>query len=314
MNIEIRQAYDDLDNIKTLFLEYAQSIEVDLCFQDFNTELDRLPGKYANPDGRLYIAYVDNKVAGCIALRRYDENRAELKRLFIRNEFRQLGISKKLVNQIISDAKEIGYKSILLDTLNTMTAAMNLYQSVGFKEIEPYYANPLDGATYFELILNPERKQMMRKDREVTDINELLSIIQECHICRIGMQDEQGLYIVPLNFGYEYNEGQLNLYFHSAKVGRKIDALKQNNNVCIEMDCDHRLIEGEKACDYSFGFKSIIGNGKAYFVEDYEQKIKGLNLIMHHETQRTFDFDEKMVNIVSVIKVCVHEFSGKYHR
>lgn len=155
---------------------------------------------------------------------------------------------------------------------------------------------------------------MRRKDREVTDINELLEIIQECRICHLGMQDDKGIYIVPLNYGFEYVDNQLNLYFHSAKVGRKIDALKLNPNVCIEMDCDHRLIEGEKACDYSFGFKSVIGNGQASFVEDYDEKLKGLQLLMLHETMKEFEFDTKMVNMVTVMKVVVQEFTGKYHK
>lgn len=155
---------------------------------------------------------------------------------------------------------------------------------------------------------------MRRKDREVTDINDLLSIVEECRICHLGLIDDKGMYIVPLNYGYEYINQRLNLYFHSAHVGRKIDAIINNPNVCIEMDCDHRLIEGEKACDYSLGFKSIIGNGKASIVSDYNEKLKGLSLLMKHETQREFEFDEKMVNQVSVIKVEVNEFTGKYHK
>lgn len=155
---------------------------------------------------------------------------------------------------------------------------------------------------------------MRRKDREVTDINELLNIVQECRICHLGMQDDKGIYIVPLNYGFEYINDQLILYFHSAKVGRKIDALKLNPKVCIEMDCDHRLIEGDKACDYSFGFKSIIGNGEVSFLEKYDEKLKGLQLLMHHETLKEFEFDERMVNMVTVMKVVVEEFSGKYHK
>ena len=155
---------------------------------------------------------------------------------------------------------------------------------------------------------------MRRKDREVTDINDLLAIVEECRICHLGLIDDKGMYIVPLNYGYEYINQRLNLYFHSAHVGRKIDAIINNPNVCIEMDCDHRLIEGEKACDYSFGFKSIIGNGLASIVSDYHEKLKGLSLLMKHETQREFEFDEKMVNQVSVIKVEVNEFTGKYHK
>lgn len=160
MNIRIELGYEDLDNIKSLFNEYAQSLEVDLCFQDFTQELDSLPGKYAYPDGRLYIAYLNDNVVGCIALRRYDENRSELKRLFIRDGYRGLGISKLLIQKIIQDAIEIEYESILLDTLNTMKPAINLYKSFGFKEIDPYYDNPLDGATYFSLDLKKAKVKL----------------------------------------------------------------------------------------------------------------------------------------------------------
>ena len=155
---------------------------------------------------------------------------------------------------------------------------------------------------------------MRRKDREVTDIQELLSIVEECRICHVGLLDDKGVYIVPLNYGFEYVNKQLILYFHSAQVGRKIDAIIKNPNVCVEMDCDHRLIEGEKACDFSFGFKSIIGNGVATILSNYDEKLKGLSLLMKHETQKEYAFDENMVNHVSVIKVIVNEFSGKYHK
>lgn len=155
---------------------------------------------------------------------------------------------------------------------------------------------------------------MRRKDREVTDIQELLSIVEECRICHVGLLDDKGVYVVPLNYGFEYVNKQLILYFHSAQVGRKIDAIIKNPNVCVEMDCDHRLIEGEKACDFSFGFKSVIGNGVATILSNYDEKLKGLSLLMKHETQKEYAIDENMVNHVSVIKVIVNEFSGKYHK
>ena len=155
---------------------------------------------------------------------------------------------------------------------------------------------------------------MRSKDREVTDIQELLSIVEECRICHVGLLDDKGVYVVPLNYGFEYVNKQLILYFHSAQVGRKIDAIIKNPNVCVEMDCDHRLIEGEKACDFSFGFKSIIGNGVATILSNYDEKLKGLSLLMKHETLKEYAFDENMVNHVSVIKVIVNEFSGKYHK
>lgn len=123
---------------------------------------------------------------------------------------------------------------------------------------------------------------MRRKDREVNEINELLPIIDQCKTCRIAMQDNAGIYIVPLNFGYIYENNQLVLYFHSAKEGRKIYTLKENSNVCFEMDCEHRLITGDTACKYSYSFKSIIGNGTAVFIDDAEEKKSALSILMKH--------------------------------
>ena len=125
---------------------------------------------------------------------------------------------------------------------------------------------------------------MRRKDREVNEINELLPIIDQCKTCRIAMQDNAGIYIVPLNFGYIYENNQLVLYFHSAKEGRKIYTLKENSNVCFEMDCEHRLITGDTACKYSYSFKSIIGNGTAVFIDDAEEKKSALSILMKHQT------------------------------
>lgn len=153
MDIKIVSAVQYLEEIKQLFREYANSLEIDLCFQDFEQELQSLPGKYSEPDGRIYIALFEDKVAGCIALRRFDQNSAELKRLFIRNGFRGLGISKRLIQRVIQDALDVGYQSILLDTLDTMKPAISLYTAFGFKEIESYYDNPIEGAKYYKLDL-----------------------------------------------------------------------------------------------------------------------------------------------------------------
>lgn len=153
MNIRIISAVSELDEIRQLFKEYANSLGIDLCFQDFDKELIDLPGKYSEPYGRLYMALINDKVAGCIALRPIDDHSSELKRLYIRNGYRGLGISKRLIQKVIDDAIDIGYQSILLDTLDTMKPAINLYKSFGFQEIDAYYANPIQGATYFKLDL-----------------------------------------------------------------------------------------------------------------------------------------------------------------
>ena len=155
---------------------------------------------------------------------------------------------------------------------------------------------------------------MRRNDREVTEISELLEIMDLCKVCRIGMQDEKGIYIVPMNFGYEYVDGRLTLYLHSAKEGRKIEAIAQKKEVCFEMDCEHRLIEGQRACNYGYGFKSIIGNGNASFIDDLPAKKRALGLLMQHQTGKAFEFDAKMADTVAVIQIEVTTFTGKYHR
>ena len=153
MALEITAAYNDLENIKTLFTEYTNMLGVDLAFQGFQAELKTLPGKYSLPKGRLFTAYYDNKLAGCIALRSFGENGCEMKRLFVRPEFRKCHIGKILVDKIIEEARNIGYDYMVLDTLSTLTGAVNLYRKKGFKEVDAYYDNPLEDVLYFKLDL-----------------------------------------------------------------------------------------------------------------------------------------------------------------
>lgn len=152
---------------------------------------------------------------------------------------------------------------------------------------------------------------MRRKDREVTQKEELQEIIKCCKVVRLGLQDEEGIYIVPLNFGYQYEDNQLVFYFHSAKEGRKIDAIAVNPKVCIEMDCEHQLVEAETACAYGYSFLSIIGNGTAHFVTDREEKKMALSLLMRHQTGKEFAFTDEMTEAVCVFKVLVTSFTGK---
>lgn len=153
MNIKIVSAYNEIENIKVLFREYVDMLGVNLDFQDFENELNTLPGKYSSPKGRMYIAYCDDKLAGCIALRSFEKDSCEMKRLFVRPEFRNHNIGGFLVDRIISDAKEIGYKFMVLDTLTSLKSAVSLYRKKGFKEINSYYNNPLDNVLYFKLEL-----------------------------------------------------------------------------------------------------------------------------------------------------------------
>lgn len=155
---------------------------------------------------------------------------------------------------------------------------------------------------------------MRRKDREVTSIGDQLSILNDCKVCRIAMQDAQGLYIVPLSFGYSYEEGRLTLYFHSAASGRKISAIEANGTAAFEMDCRHRLIEAENACKYGYAFGSIIGNGTVSIIRDTKEKQKALSLLMKHQTGKDFVFDSRSSDAVTVFKLDVAAFSVKEHR
>ncbi|WP_174862207.1 GNAT family N-acetyltransferase [Comamonas jiangduensis] len=137
-----------------LFREYADSLGLDLAFQNFDNELAQLPGDYAAPRGALLLAYVDGALAGCCALRPLDNadipNAAEMKRLYVRPAFRGFGLGRQLAETILDAARQAGYTSVLLDTLDDMEAARNLYADLGFQSIEPYYHNPIPGAHYLK--------------------------------------------------------------------------------------------------------------------------------------------------------------------
>ncbi len=150
MNITIEPAYEDIGIVRRLFSEYVALLGLNLDYQDFEGERLSLPGKYAPPDGRLYLARCDGEPAGCGALRRFDEERCEMKRLFVRPSFRGLDIGRMLAQRLIEDATSLGYTSMLLDTLPDMRTALALYKTLGFEERGPYYDNPCPEAVYLE--------------------------------------------------------------------------------------------------------------------------------------------------------------------
>lgn len=138
---------------KELFIEYAKSLNFELCFQDFDKEVEELPGAYSPPEGRLFLAEIDGQITGCIALRKIEDEICEMKRLYVKPRFRGHNIGKDLVEKLIEDARRIGYRKMRLDTVPAMQTAQKLYKSIGFKEIEPYRLNPVPGAVYMELDL-----------------------------------------------------------------------------------------------------------------------------------------------------------------
>lgn len=155
---------------------------------------------------------------------------------------------------------------------------------------------------------------MRRNDREVTDYMKIENIISRCTCCRIGFQDEGEVYIVPLNFGYEAKGDTYVFYFHGAKEGRKIDLIGKNPIVGFEMDTNYALKEADQACGHSARFQSIIGNGVVSIVSETDEKKLGLSLIMEHNTgKQNWNFDEKMVNAVTVFKLEVAKMSCKEH-
>jgi ribosomal protein S18 acetylase RimI-like enzyme len=141
---------DDIQVARSLFLEYGKSLNFDLCFQSFDEELAALPGQYAPPDGRLFIARYDGKAAGCIALRKLDNSICEMKRLYVKPEFRGKKIGELLVRRILREASGQGYRTMRLDTVPSMITAQTLYRSLGFVEITSYCANPVEGAVFME--------------------------------------------------------------------------------------------------------------------------------------------------------------------
>jgi GNAT superfamily N-acetyltransferase len=143
-----------IPQVRELFLEYAASLGFSLCFQNFDQELAALPGDYAPPKGRLLLAEYESQLAGCIALHQLDPAICEMKRLYLRPQFRGKGLGRFLAERIVAEARQIGYRRMRLDTVEpVMKDAVAMYRKLGFKEIAPYCSNPITGALYMELDL-----------------------------------------------------------------------------------------------------------------------------------------------------------------
>lgn len=151
---------------------------------------------------------------------------------------------------------------------------------------------------------------MRRKDREVTDVSRIKEIVSRCKVCRLGMTEGTQAYIVPLNFGYDWDDA-LTLYFHSATEGRKLDILRVNPRVCFEMDVEGGLVESPTPCSFGFSFASVMGEGVVEFIEDAALKAEALTSLMRHQTGREIPVSPEMAKGVCVYRVRAERISAK---
>ena len=154
-------------------------------------------------------------------------------------------------------------------------------------------------------------KGITKREREVTDMQEIISILDKAKVLHLGLVDGDEPYVVPMNYGYTMEDGKMTIYLHGALQGRKLDVIGVNPKVFFELDCDIVPFEGKTACNYGITYASVMGRGKAVIVEDTEEKIKGLQVLMKTQTGRDFDITEKMAGIVSVIRIDVSDFTAK---
>lgn len=152
---------------------------------------------------------------------------------------------------------------------------------------------------------------MRRKDREITQIDNIIEIIKKCDVCSVAFYDDEYPYVIPLNFGLQCKEDKLVFYFHGAKQGKKIDLLKKNNKVAFEMNCSHKLLLGERACDATMEYESVCGNGVMEIVADSEKEDALNSLMQQYTGQDKHEFKENEVKAVTILKLNVHEIHGK---
>lgn len=151
---------------------------------------------------------------------------------------------------------------------------------------------------------------MRRKDREITDFNEIIGIIKQCDVCRIVLHDEDYPYIVPMNFGLDVQGQQVYFYFHAAMQGKKLDLIQKDNHVTFEMDCQHQLVFDENRGNCTMEYASIIGQGTIEIVSS-EEKYNGLKILMRHYHAEDFKFNKDMMKVTTVLKLTVENMTGK---
>ena len=153
---------------------------------------------------------------------------------------------------------------------------------------------------------------MTRRERQIFDIDKILEILDKSKVVHIGMVDNDEPYVVPMNYGYTYENEKLTLWLHGATVGRKLDIIRKNPKVFFEMECDLVPFDGDVACRYGISYSSVMGKGIATIVEDSEEKQKGLKILMKTQVNKDFEFNEKLAAVVGIIKIEVSDFTAKH--
>ncbi len=153
---------------------------------------------------------------------------------------------------------------------------------------------------------------LTRREKMITNESEIIKILDESKVVHVGMVDGDEPYVVPMNYGYSLEDGKLTIWLHGAMQGRKLDILRKNPKVFIEMECALQPFEGSVACKYGLSYSSLMGRGTAEIVEDVEQKKLGLKLLMKTQTGKDFEFEDKLTTVVSVIKIECTEYTAKH--
>ena len=153
---------------------------------------------------------------------------------------------------------------------------------------------------------------MTKREFRITDENQIRHILDTAKVLHLGLAVNNEPYVVPMNYGYIMEDGKLTLYLHSAVKGKKLDMMRENPRVFFELDCDLAPFEGEKPCQYGLVYSSVMGRGTASIVEDTAEKIKAMALLMKTQTQKDFEFNDRLVSIVAVIRIDVEEYTAKH--
>ena len=153
---------------------------------------------------------------------------------------------------------------------------------------------------------------MTKRERQITDPDKILEILDKAKVLRLGLCANNEPYVVPMNYGYVFEEGKLVLYLHSAVRGKKLDMLRQNPRVFFELDCDLMPFEGRVPCQYGLAYSSVMGRGTGYIVEDVEEKKRAMSVLMKTQTGKDFSFEDRLVSMVAVIRIDVTEYTAKH--